>query len=194
MTHLDNANLRNLHARAASRDADPGTMASVCRRSFADRNTRPCDLFRRDCPALRVSFPEFPHDACPDSSPRRRRKAGMYGAATDCASPTWGRIGGICAAFRRMRHRPGSCRAALFRHSSLRVVIARFPWVAAEERPRETRFRNQVGMRPPGASLILQWRLLETFVRHRQPLPCRKLARTVFSPFRFPSIAGRRGK
>ena len=34
---MDNAERQNIHARATCREAGPGTMASVCRRSFADR-------------------------------------------------------------------------------------------------------------------------------------------------------------
>ena len=61
-------------------------------RIFADRNARPCDLFRRDFPAWPCNVPNSARCIrCP--SPRRRREAGMYGAATDCASPTSGRIG-----------------------------------------------------------------------------------------------------
>ena len=91
---MDNAGRRNIHVQAACREAGPSAKASACRRPFADRDARPCDRFRRSLPASRMSLREFPHEASPDPSPRRRREAEMYDAATDRASPTWGRNGG----------------------------------------------------------------------------------------------------
>ena len=38
---------------------------------------------------MAVQRPEFPCNAFP----QRRRQTGLYGAARDCAPPTWGRIG-----------------------------------------------------------------------------------------------------
>ena len=68
------------------------------------------------------------------------RDAGVYGAATDRASPTWGRTGKNSCWSSANCAKSEAFGATLFRHSSLRPVIA------------------------------------------------------AFSPFRYPSIAGRRGK
>ena len=62
---MDNADRRNIHARAACPKAGmdrqapspKGTMASVCQRSFADRDARPCGSFRRAFPAWPCNIP-----------------------------------------------------------------------------------------------------------------------------------------
>ena len=80
-------------AGTARRPRRTGAMASRCRRSFADRDTGPCDLLRRILPAWVCNVPDSPtthprirlHRA--DARPNCRALPG------DRASPTWGKIG-----------------------------------------------------------------------------------------------------
>lgn len=108
-------------------------------------------VFRRDRPASRMSLPEFPQIASPDPSPRRRCEAEMYDAATDRASPTWGRSEGNlrCVSANEassgfLTPRSGTRR---FARSS-----AGSPRVSARARPKGMRFRNQLGARSPASS------------------------------------------
>ena len=69
--------------------------------------------------------------------------------------------------------RPGL--RSVFRLPGLRAHISRLFRVSPGARPQRIRFRRQVGTQQPGASWISQWRLLETFIRHRKPPPGRIL-------------------
>ena len=80
-------------------------------------------------------------------------------------------------------------RRSVFRLPGPRAHISRLFRVSAGARPRGMPFRSQVGTRPPGASWILQWRLLEAFIRPRKPPPdCRPL-RTAFRLLRSSLLA-----
>ena len=117
---MDNAGRRIIHARATCRGAgkdrqapspdgdDRIGLSKILRRS---RHVPP-GLSRMD-----VRRPAFPQQASPNPSPRRRRENGLYGAATDRASPTWGRIGeeivlrcGECREDRCRQRRPAGLR------------------------------------------------------------------------------------
>ena len=112
---MDNANRRNIHARTACRDGgvdrqalppDKGDGASTSNVARPP-DERLCDLLRRDCSEWACNVPYSPHAVSVDPSPQLRRETGLYGAAGNCASPTWGRIvknlrGGSRTARRRM--------------------------------------------------------------------------------------------
>lgn len=108
-------------------------------------------------------------------------RGAVVGARTGSQSPL-PRSGASGPRNRARCGRPGtgaSRRVALpglrsaFRLHGFRAHISWLFRVSAGARPQWMRFMSQVGTRPPGASWILQWRLLETFIRPRKPPPGR---------------------
>lgn len=80
-------------AGTARRRRRTGAMASRCQRSFADRDTGPCDLLRGNLPAWVSNVPD-------SSTTHPRIRLHRADARPNCralpgarASPTWGRIG-----------------------------------------------------------------------------------------------------
>ena len=80
----------------ARRRRQTGAMASQCRRSFADRDTGPCDLLRRDLPAWVCNVPDSPTTHPPIRLHRADARPNCRALPEDRASPTWGESGRIC--------------------------------------------------------------------------------------------------
>ena len=80
-------------AGTARRRRRTGAMASRCRRSFADRGTRPCDLLRRNLPAWVCNVPDSPTTHPRTRLHRANARANCRALPGDRASPTWGKIG-----------------------------------------------------------------------------------------------------
>ncbi len=66
-------------AGTARRGRRTGAMASRCRRSFADRDTRPCELLRRNLPTWMCNVPDSSttHSGFVSAAPTRDRTVGL---------------------------------------------------------------------------------------------------------------------
>ena len=87
-------------------------------------------------------------------APRNRARRGRPGTGTSRCAP-----------------RPGL--RSGFRLPGVPAHISRWFRISAGARPQGVHFMSQVGTQSPGASWILQWRLLETFIRPHKPPPGR---------------------